>query len=277
MRVESSRDSAADYPKSRPLENAPVPVRRVDLEAPWRWVMAGWADLVRMPHISLAYGAAFSLVAMALFAGLTDLGLQSLILALAGGFLLIGPVLAVGLYEGSRRLEAGEPIAIRDIVLSGFRASGQLALLGLMLLLVYMVWVHTALLLFMVFMGTQPFGPIEEFIPNLLLTTRGVSLLVIGTIEGAALAALVFAICAVSAPMLVDRPVGAAEAISVSVRAVWLNLKPMLLWAALIAALTIIGFVTLFAGLVVVFPLIGHATWHAYRDIAGEERTTPPA
>jgi uncharacterized membrane protein len=253
-------------PGDRAPGSAPAEIRRIDIEAPWRWIVAGWADMKRMMPISLAYGAVFTVIAIALSYGLTRLGMESLILALGGGFLLVGPILAVGLYEGSRRLERGEPVRARDILFAGFRAPGQLALLGLALLLIYVAWLQTAFLLFMIFMGTQPFPPIEDFVAVLLLTTRGVALLTIGTIEGAALAALVFAICAVSAPMLVDRPVGAVEAIITSVRAVRFNLRPMALWALLVAAFIALGLVTLFAGLVVAFPLIGHATWHAYRD-----------
>jgi uncharacterized membrane protein len=258
------------------LEKAFTEIRTVDIEAPWRWIAAGWADMTRMMPISLAYGAAFTAIAIALLFGLTRIGLESVILALAGGFLLVGPILAVGLYEGSRRLEGGEPVRARDILLAGFRAPGQLALLGLALLMIYVVWMQTAFLLFMVFLGTQPFPPMEDFISSLLLTTRGVTLLTVGTIEGAALAILVFMICAVSAPMLMDRRVGAVEAIVTSVRAVRFNLKPMALWAVLIAAFMALGLATLFAGLVVAFPLIGHATWHAYRDIVGAERATLP-
>ncbi len=264
------------YPDTNALEHAFPEIRRVDIEAPWRWIMAGWADLERMSYISLSYGAIFALIALGLFLGLTQLHFEAVILALAGGFLLIGPVLAVGLYEGSRRLEQGQPVHVHDIVLAAFKAPGQLALLGLALLLIYIAWVQTAFLLFMVFMGTQPFPPIDSFIGHLLLTTRGVGLLVVGTIEGGALATLVFAICAVSAPMLMDRPVGVAKAILTSVRAVTFNFKPMALWAALIAAFILVGLMTLAAGLVVVFPLIGHATWHAYREIVGPERSDIP-
>jgi uncharacterized membrane protein len=246
-------------------------IRQVDVEAPWRWIVAGWADLTRMPAISLAYGAVFTAIALGLFAGLADLGMSSLILAFAGGFMLIGPVLAVGLYEGSRRLERGEPIHVKDVVLAGFRAPGQLALLGLALMLTYWVWVHTALLLFMIFMGTQPFPPVDRFVETLLMTNRGVALLTVGTIEGAVLAAVVFATSAISAPMLMDRPVGAAEAILASFRAVQLNVRPMALWAGLIAAFIIGGLLTLSVGLVIAFPLIGHATWHAYRDLTEGE------
>jgi uncharacterized membrane protein len=277
MEVVSSRNNAFPIrPDTHALENAFVEIRSVSLEAPWRWIAAGWADMRRMMPISLAYGAVFTVIAVALTLGLTRIGMGSLILALAGGFLLVGPILAVGLYEGSRRLERGEAVHAQDILLAAFRAPGQLALLGLALLLIYVAWVQTAFLLFMVFMGTQPFPPMEDFVANLLLTTRGVALLTIGTIEGAALAALVFTICAVSAPMLMDRPVGAAKAILTSVRAVWLNLKPMALWAVLVAAFIILGLLTLSAGLVLAFPLIGHATWHAYRDIVGAERSNSP-
>jgi uncharacterized membrane protein len=254
--------------KSSPEQDV-VEIRLIDIEAPWRWIMAGWDDMARMAHISLVYGAVFAAVAIGLFFGLMRAGTSSVILALAGGFMLIGPVLAAGLYEGSRRLERGESIRAMEILLAPFRAPGQLALLGLALLIVYIVWMHTAFLLFMVFMGTQPFPPLETFMSDLLLTTRGVALLSIGTIEGAMLASLVFTISAVSAPMLMDRPVGVADAILASVRAVRFNLQPMALWATLIAAFIIVGLITFAAGLVVVFPLIGHATWHAYRELLG--------
>ena len=246
-----------------------IHIARVDVEAPWRWLSAGWSDLLAMPHISLAYGAVFAAVAVGLWFGLSTVGWQSLMLALAGGFMLIGPVLAVGLYEASRRREAGLPIKLRDIIFAGFKAPGQLSLLGLTLLLIYMVWVQIALLLFMMFFGSQPFPPIDEFVPHLLFTWQGVTLLVVGSAVGAALASLVFAICVVSVPMLMARPVGATTAIFASARATILNIKPMALWAALIAAFVAVGLATLCLGLIVIFPLIGHASWHAYRDVLG--------
>ncbi|MGB0086883.1 MAG: DUF2189 domain-containing protein [Rhodomicrobiaceae bacterium] len=248
-----------------------IHIARVDVEAPWRWLSAGWSDLLAMPHISLAYGAVFAAVAIGLWFGLSTVGWQSLMLALAGGFMLIGPVLAVGLYEASRRREAGLPIKLRDIIFAGFKAPGQLSLLGLTLLLIYMVWVQIALLLFMMFFGSQPFPPIDEFVPHLLFTWRGVTLLVVGSAVGAAIAFLVFAICVVSVPMLMARPVGATTAIFASLRATILNIMPMALWAALIAGFVAVGLGTLCLGLIVIFPLIGHASWHAYRDVLGRQ------
>lgn len=248
----------------------PVAIRRVDVEAPWRWLAAGWSDVLAMPHISLTYGAVFAALAAGFWLGLARVGWQSLMLALAGGFLLIGPVLAVGLYEASRRRQLGLPVRLDDVFAAGFRAPGQLSLLGLALLLIYLAWVETAFLLFMLFFADGPFPPIEDFVPRLLFTWQGVTLLVAGTIEGAALAVLVFSISVISAPMLMERPVGVATGIFASVQAVWLNVRPMALWAALIAAFVAVGLATLCLGLIVIFPLIGHATWHAYRDVIGE-------
>ncbi len=244
-----------------------IHIARVDTEAPWRWLGAGWSDLLATPYISLGYGAVFAVIAVCFWFGLATVGLQALILALAGGFLLIGPILAVGLYEASRRREAGMPIRARDIVTAGMEARGQLSLLGLTLLLIYMIWVQLALLLFMLFFGSRPFPPIDEFVPHLLFNWQGVTLLVVGTAVGAVLASLVFAICVVSAPMLLARPVGVTTAIFTSLRATMLNIRPMALWAALIAGFVAIGLATLCVGLIVIFPLIGHASWHAYRDV----------
>jgi uncharacterized membrane protein len=263
----------ADQPETAPtemLERHLIAIRQVDLEAPWRWLAAGWADLVAMPHISLTYGAAFTVLAAGFWLGLATVGWQSLMLALAGGFLLIGPVLAVGLYEASRRRQLGAPVRLDDVFLAGFRAPRQLALLGLALLLIYVAWMRTAILMFMLFFSDGPFPPIEEFMPRLLFTWQGVTLLVAGTIIGAALAALVYSISVISAPMLTERPVGVATAIFTSVRAVRLNPMPMALWATLIAAFVAVGLASLCVGLIVIFPLIGHATWHAYRDIVSD-------
>lgn len=248
-----------------------IHISRIDLEAPWRWLAKGLSDLAAMPHIGLGYGAVFAAIAIGLWFGLGQLGWQSLMLALAGGFMLVGPVLAVGLYEASRLRALGKKPAIGEVIFSGFRAIDQLSLLGLALVLTFMIWVQLAFLLFMMFFGDRPFPPIDDFIPRLLFTWHGVILLVVGTIAGACLAAIVFSISVISAPLLIDRPVGATSAIIVSFNAVMLNLKPMALWAVLIAAFMAVGIATLCIGLIVIFPMIGHASWHAYREIVDIE------
>lgn len=244
-----------------------IVVAQVPFDAPWAWLAAGWRDMWSAPGISLLYGAGFTLLLAVLALGLLAGGLASLTLALAGGFLLIGPAAAVGLYEVSRRLEDGQRLSLGEVLTRGFRAAGQLGFFGVILAFVYFVWVQLALLLFMLFFGGQPLPPASAFAAALLLTNHGLGLLVTGTIVGGLLAALVFAISVISVPLLMTRRVDAVTAVLASLRAVWVNPRPMALWAGLIASFMVLGLATLFVGLVIAFPLIGHATWHAFRDV----------
>jgi uncharacterized membrane protein len=254
-----------------PAATSSVAVGQVPFDAPWDWLAAGWRDMWTVPHASLTYGAGFALVSAALALGLMVGGLESLILALGGGFLLIGPIAAVGLYEKSRRLERGEAAKLGDVLRSVLNAPGQLGFFGGILAFVYFVWLQLASLLFMLFLGSRPLPPASEFLATLLFTPHGLGLLVAGTIVGGVLAALVYAISVISVPLLMARRIDAVTAISASLRTVAQNPKPMALWAGLIAGFMALGIATMFVGLVVAFPLIGHATWHAYRDLVREE------
>jgi uncharacterized membrane protein len=250
------------------LDRVPAP-RHVPFDAPWNWLAAGWRDMWRLPRISLAYGGAFALAAAALILGLWRAGALSLFIAFAGGFLLIGPLVAVGLYEASRRLAQGESVRLSDVASAGLGARGQLAFFGGVLLFVFLLWLQLALLLLMLFLGTTAPPQPNEFLQALLFTPRGLGLLVAGSLAGGVIAALVFAMSAVAVPLLLVSHVDAVSAARASIAAVVRNPKPMALWAALIAVIMAAGFVTLLVGLAIAFPLIGHATWHAYADIYG--------
>lgn len=256
-------------PSSRPasVPASGVMIERVAFDAPWAWLAAGWRDLWAAPRISLTYGALFSAMSMGLTLALAAGGLEALVLSLAGGFLFIGPIAAIGLYETSRRLKAGERVSLRIITTSVFRAPGQFGFFGAILAFAYFVWMQLALLMLMLFLGSRPLPPASEFIPTLLFTPHGLGLLVSGTVVGGMLAFVVFAISAISVPLLMTRPMDAVSAIAASVAAVRLNPAVMTLWAALIAGLMAFGMVTLFVGLVIAFPLVGHATWHACDDL----------
>lgn len=242
-------------------------VRIVSFDAPWAWLAAGWRDLWQSPAIGLTYGIAAAAGAGVMAAGLMHLEAVSLFLALAGGFLLIGPLLAVGLYETSRRHAAGNAPQLRGALRAWVGARGQLGFFGMMLLFIFMVWLQLAFLLLMLFLGSAGLPPPSEFMQTLLFTPAGLGLLVVGTLVGGLLAALVFSISALALPMLLVRRIDAASAARASVSAVVANPKPMALWAALIAVMMAAGFATLLVGLVIVFPLVGHATWHAYVDV----------
>lgn len=248
-----------------------IAVQTVAFDAPWGWLAAGWRDVWAAPIVSFSYGAVFAGIAATLTIGLLRFGLEALILPLSGGFLLIAPVVAVGLYETSRRLEKGEPVGLTDITQTALSRIGSMSFFAAILGFIYMVWLQLAFLLFMLLLGTNQLPPAKDFIPTLLFTPSGLGLLVAGTCVGGVLALVVFSISAVSVPLLMVRKVDAVSAVVTSVTAVINNPKPMLLWAALIAGFMSVGLATLFVGLIIAFPLIGYATWHAFRDLVRDE------
>lgn len=161
-------------------------------------------------------------------------------------------------------------MGVRNVIMAVVNAPGQLGFFGAILAFAFFVWLEIAFLLLMLFMGTSAVPPASDFVPTLLFTPHGRGLLVVGTIAGGVLAAIVYGISVISVPLLMTRQIDAVTAMSASLEAVVQNPKPMALWAALIAGLMALGVATLFLGLIVVFPLIGHATWHAYRSLVSD-------
>jgi uncharacterized membrane protein len=241
-------------------------IRKVDLDRPWIWIAAGWNDLLRSPRISLAYGALLAAISLALALALWLANVFYLLLPLTAGFALVAPLLAVGLYDTSRRLAAGLPVSLKQALLAWRANPGQLALLGLVLGLLHLAWIRIATLLYAVFFSAQS-PSLPQVIDNLLFSPVSLPFLIVGTLLGFALAALAFTIAAVSIPMLVDRDTNVFAAIATSFTAVRENMRPMALWAVLIAGFTAFGLATFFIGLILVLPLVGHATWHCYRDL----------
>ncbi len=242
-------------------------IRKITYEDPWRWLAKGWADFMAIPGLSLTYGAVFCLEVGIILGLLFFYGVSALALPIAAGLVLMGPALAAGLYEASRRLELGEPVTLRNVFIVRSKAPGQLALFGVALVLLFLVWLRIAMLLFALFFSQLEIPPISTFLSDLLLTNEGLSMLVVGTIIGGAIAIVIFMVSAVSVPMLFHRDVDAMTAIITSIRAFFENMAPMLLWGWLIVVIFIIGLAAAGIGLAIAFPLIGHATWHAYRAI----------
>jgi len=253
----------------RPMEGyeaAPVlpQIKHVDALRPFQWIARGWDDLKHSPGPSFAHGLLLVAIGwLILFVSSTQL---DLVAAAVSGFLLVGPVFGAAFYELSRLRRAGQP-ANFDASLDGAVRNGKaLVYLGAVLALLGIAWAWLSGLLFERYFG----GDLPAVSENTWRTVvdwdyAGFYLTFMST--GALLAAVAFILSAVSAPMLFDRRIATATALLTSVKAVAVNPVAMLVWALCIAVLTAIGFATLLIGLVVILPLLGHATWHAYRDM----------
>lgn len=242
-------------------------VRRVATDRPWVWLTAGWQDLQATRAIGYAYGGAVCLAGWIVSLLLFEMGTLWAVLPATAGFFLVGPLVAAGLYEVSRLREQGRTPTLADTIAPFHRNGKELAFLGVVLLIVHLFWVRMAGLLFMLFFGLGATTSLEQLPYAMLRSQEFLPFVVLGTSLGFVLAAASFAISAVSIAMLVDREVSALEAITVSISAVLENWRCMLLWAGLIVLFTGMALVPFYLGLVIVFPLIGHATWHAYKDI----------
>jgi uncharacterized membrane protein len=243
-------------------------IRTVDMDRPWAWLAAGWRDFLAAPAVGLVYGLVSSSSGIGLTALIWAFDIFYLSLPLAAGFALLAPILAVGLYETSRQLaEGGKPTLASALI--AWRGRPQLLVMAGLLMLFMLAWVRVALLLFALFFSEDPPRPDPYFLLDVFFSARTIPFLLVGTVIGFVLAAAAFMVSVISIPMLLDRDVSAFTAAIASINAVRQSPKAMFLWAWLIALFTIAGLAPFYLGLIVTLPIIGHASWHAYRDIVG--------
>ena len=247
-----------------------IPLRHLTLGAPLRWLRKGWADFWRCPIVGLFYGTCFTLMGWALM--LVFRHAPAYTLALSAGFLLMGPIMCLGIYDVSRRCERGEPSDLGRSLLAWESKVGTLAIFGGVLLVLEMIWGRASLIIFAVSFDGMP-----DFQGSLtkLLEPENLSFILVYVGVGSFFAGLIFAISVVSIPMILDRQTDAITAGLTSLRLCLSEPDVMLFWGLLIAVLIGLSMLPWFLGLILVGPVIGHASWHAYRDAVGMPPDAP--
>jgi len=240
-----------------------APIRAVEPLAAFGWLRHGFADLLRAPAASLAYGLAFAL--MGWLIALVFRHAYEYTSALSAGFLLLGPFLATGLYDISRRLARGEAVRLRDTAIAWRANLGAFSLFALVLTIIMLVWARASLVTFALFFSSG-MPTLQSFVGQ-VVSIEHVDFLLTYFAVGALFAGIVFAVSVVSVPMMLDRGTDTIVAALTSVRALFANPLPLLVWALLIVLVIGAGFATFFVGLVVAVPVVGHATWHAYKSL----------
>jgi uncharacterized membrane protein len=249
------------------------PVRAVTIGRPFHWLQLGWRDFTRAFGPSVFHGVVVALGGLAIVA--ISLGFWYLLPGAVSGFLLVGPILATGLYELSRRLELGERPTLGDVFAAWRRGTRPLVFLGLALAIAGTLWVLVSVVLIALFVKA-PITGMESFL-RYVVVSEGSNLFPVWMAFGGLGAAIVFACAVVSAPLLLDRDVDLVSAVATSVRAVAESPHAMALWSMLIVVATAFSIATFMLGFVVAVPVIGHATWHAYREVVDAGALPPRA
>ncbi len=262
-------DMSQPEPAARPRPD-PV-VRPVTVSDIAEAIGAGLRDLQATPLLSLSFGALYALGGLAILFSVTALGMPYLAYPLAAGFAIMGPFVAVGLYEISRRREQGLAVTFGGLWRT-VRSRSEIGWMAFVTLFVFIIWMYQVRLLMALFMGFNAnFTTLPQFLNVVLTTQEGLLFLAIGNIIGAVLSVILFSLTVVSFPLLLDRDVDFITAMITSVRAVVASPGPLVAWALVIVMLLIVSALPAFLGLIFALPVLGHATWHLYRRIVAPE------
>lgn len=263
--MENTKENSPDIDKVPAEETAEkiedtrafvAPCRKVGLDAPLRWLKLGWRDFRRIPRLSFGYGLVMTAISALIIVIAWSAHSFVLAIALIGGFFFVGPAIAIGLYSMSRQLENGITPVLMRCIREGRKNFGNEMILAFVFLIIFLIWARAA-------------SMVHIFLPSFGAATPAdlIMFLSIGSAVGAVFAAVVFCVGAFSIPMMMDRNVDAITAVITSVSAVLRNKTTMLLWGLMVVAGIVIGILAGFIGLAVTLPVIGHATWYAYREV----------
>jgi uncharacterized membrane protein len=243
-------------------------IREITLDDVHAAFYEGLADFRAAPSFGLFFGGVYAIGGVLLLLVMSAFKVSYLAYPLAAGFALIGPFIAVGLYEVSRRRELGLPLEwkpVLGVVLS--QSKRELGWMAFVAIFVMIIWLYQVRLLLAIFLGFQSFASMGEFLNVIFTTPEGWMFLIIGNAVGAVLAMGLFSISVISFPLLLDRDVDFITAMIASVKAVVMNPKPMIAWALFIVLGLILAVIPFFLGLFIILPALGHASWRLYRRV----------
>ena len=263
-------------PSGPDTADAPV-IRTIGLSELHRAMQRGWEDFKAEPSHAIILCVIYPVLGLMLARVVLGYSVLPLLFPLAAGFALLGPFAALGLYEMSRRRERGEEASAWD-ALEVVRSPSFGAMLGLgaLLLALFVTWVATAQAIYIAAFGYAGAAGVSDFAERVLTTPQGWWLIVVGCGVGFLFALIALCISVVSFPLMLDRHAGAGDAMVTSLRAVAHNPVPMAAWGLIVAVLLVAGSLPAFLGLAVVIPLLGHATWHLYRETIEPELNPQP-
>lgn len=232
-----------------------APCKKLDIKAPIRWLKLGWLDLKAAPKQSLTYGSFLVGLCYCVSLMVWLYGGLGLLMSILSGFLFFGPLLAIGLYSISCQLQSGKVPVLGYCLREGRRHLGNELIFAVILSVIFLIWARAATMTHILY----PEQANAEW-------TQFIAFFAVGTLEGAVFSAIIFCFSAFSLPMIMDRKVDVVTAIITSINAVLRNRLVLFFWACIIVSIVVIGIATAFLGFIVLMPLIGHATWHAYKE-----------
>ena len=240
-----------------------APCHSIDNTAPLRWLRKGWRDFLNAPGPSLLYGAIMVFISYLISAATWWFGNMGLYLGLLSGFVFLGPLLALNLYAISIQLQQGRQPILSESLKQARSCLGDALTFTVILVVVFLVWARAANLIYI-------FYPVNEWHLENVLLFFGV-----GSSVGALFCAIVFTVSAFSLPMIMDRKTDMVTGVITSTNAVLRNKLPLFIWASLIGGCLLVGLLTAYLGLLVLLPVLGFATWHAYREVIDAEEWEP--
>jgi uncharacterized membrane protein len=252
------RESALPFVSPRARN---YPISRV-----FQWLGEGWRIFKIDAGASIAYGTGIFILSVIVIWSLFKLDIDYIMFPALAGFMVVAPFLAIGLYEKARLIETGEPVSLAKMFTVHAKSGGQVLFIGVILMLLMATWLRAAVIVYALFFGVHTFPGLGSIAPMLFATPTGWAMLFTGAVVGGLFAAFSFAIGAVSIPMLLDQRTDAFTAMGTSISTVWNNRPVMIAWGFVVLIAFIICVVTFGLALVILFPLLGHATWFVYRD-----------